>query len=234
MTVREILFGLAFLSVALNTIAANPLPLTTDMKFEIGNVLREGMPKTDLPLVLEDNVFSSAYYDVLEILSSRNRCSEFFGDSTTIGVFNQLVAKMHKDYLPADIGIRMSGKAENIVNPQTNRIYRLFEKVSLNGNGPFYRSRKFNSEPSLPGVGTYGANTREVRVLMLLHELGHTVKTDDGKWLLPDDGQNESLSQRNSMKVEQECGEEIANVGKDAKKAPPQSGKLSTTDEEIK
>src|ERR1700682_5621342 len=146
MTVREILFGLALFSVALNTIA-NPLPLTADLKFE-SRVPREGTPTTDLPLVLEDNVFSSAYYDVVEILSSRNRCSEFFGDSTTIGVFNQMVAKMRKDYFSADIGIRMSGKTENILNKQTNRIYRLFEKVSLNGNGPFYRSRKFNSEPS--------------------------------------------------------------------------------------
>ncbi len=214
MTVREILFGLALLSVALNTIAADPLPLTADMKFENENVSREGSPKTDLPLVEKDNVFSSAYYDVLEILSARNRCSEFFGGSTTIGVFNQMVAKMRKDYFSADIGIRMSGKTENIVNTQTNRIYRLFEKVSLNGNGPFYRSKKFNSEPSLPGVGTYEANTREVRVLMLLHELGHTVKTDDGKWLLPDDGEDEGLSQRNSMKIEKECGQEITNVGR--------------------
>ena len=217
MTGREFLFGLALLSLALNTIAANPLPLTADMKFEIGDVSRKGIAKTDLPLVLEDNVFSSAYYDVLEILNSRNRCSEFFGGSTTIGVFNQMVAKMRKDFLSADIGIRMSGKTENIVSSQTNRIYRLFEKVSLNGNGPFYRSRNFNSGPSPLGVGTYGANTRQVRVLMLLHELGHTVTTDDGKWLLPDDGENEGLSQRNSMKVEKECGQEIANVGKDSK-----------------
>jgi hypothetical protein len=47
--------------------------------------------------------------------------------------------------------------------------------------------------------------------LMLLHELGHTIKSDDGKWLLPDDGGDDSLSRRNSMKIEKVCGAEISN-----------------------
>jgi hypothetical protein len=213
MTAREIFFGLALLSVAINATAANP-SLMTDTNSGSEIVSHEGSPKTNLPLVLEDNVFSSAYYDVLDILSARNRCSEFFGGAATIDIFNRMVAKMRKNYFSANIGIRMSGKTENIIDRQTNRVYRLFEKVSINANGPFYRGKSFNFDQSLPGVGTYKPATREVRVLMLLHELGHAVTTDDGKWLLPNDGNDEDLSRSNSMKIETMCGKEIADLGR--------------------
>jgi hypothetical protein len=65
----------------------------------------------------------------------------------------------------------------------------------------------------LPGIGTYEPASRESRVLMLLHELGHTVKADDGEWLLPNDGKNAILSRRNSLLIEKVCGEEIASLG---------------------
>jgi hypothetical protein len=45
------------------------------------------------------------------------------------------------------------------------------------------------------------------------------VKTDDGKWLLPNDGEDEELSRRNSMKVEQICGEEISKLRQSEGKA---------------
>lgn len=213
MKVREILVGVALFSVALSTIAASPLPLTAEVEFFPRQTNRTVDPSA-LPLVLEDDVFSSAYYDTLAILRARNRCSEFFGGASTVDIFDQLIARMRKDYFKADIGIRMTGPTSNILNAQTNRGYRMFEKVELNGNGPFYRSKYSDSAHTLPGIGTYGPDTREARVLMLLHELGHTIKADDGKWLLPNDGDDESLSRRNSMKVEKVCGEEISNLGR--------------------
>lgn len=210
MRAREFLFGMAFLLVAMDVTAANPKP-KPNTKPEDDIVSRERGPKTDL--VLEDDVFSSAYYDVVKILNAANRCSEFFGGPTTINIFDRMVAQTQKNYLSADIGIRMSGRTENITDKRTNRAFRLFEKISINGNGPFYRGRLFSFAPSAKGVGSYKPATREARALMLLHELGHLVTTDDGKWLLPNDGSDEGLSRRNSTKIETICGKEIAALG---------------------
>lgn len=228
MKVREVLAGVALLSVALSTIAANPTPIVTEVEIFPREINRTVEPSA-LPLVLEDDVFSSAYHDTLAILRAGNRCSEFFGGAATVDIFDRLIARMHKDYFAADIGIRMGGETENILNTQTNRRYRMFEKVELNGNGPFYQSKYSDSAHTLPGIGTYGPDTRDARVLMLLHELGHTVKADDGKWLLPNDGADESLSRRNSMKVEKICGEEISNLGRVEGKTEEmaQAGELS-------
>jgi hypothetical protein len=213
MKVGEVLFGAAMFSVALGTIAANRLPLTSDNKILSHEAPRTVEPSTALPLVQEDKVFSSAYYDTVAILSADNRCSEFFGGPSTVDIFNQIIAKMRKDYLPANIGIRMSGTTASVINTQTNRAYRLFEKVAVNGNGPFYRTKYPHSDQSLPGIGTYEPASRESRVLMLLHELGHTVKADDGEWYCRNDGKDEILSRRNSLLIEKVCGEEIANLG---------------------
>lgn len=209
MTLRKILFGLALLSVAMNTIGATPLLATLEPEVLAPPANPAAEPSPNLPLVLEDEVFSSAYYDVLAILSTTNRCSEFFGGSSTIDIFNELIAKMRKHYLSADIGIRMSGTTSSILNTITNREYRLFKNVAINANGAFYKSKYVNSFQSLPGIGTYKSDTREARVLMLLHELGHSVKADGGKWLLPDDGNDEKLSRRNSSEIEKVCGKEI-------------------------
>jgi hypothetical protein len=82
-------------------------------------------------------------------------------------------------------------------------------KSSINANGAFYRRANFRSEQTVPGVGSFRPNTREVRLLILLHELGHMIRGLDGNWLLPDDGGNESLSRDNSRKIEKVCGDQI-------------------------
>jgi len=79
----------------------------------------------------------------------------------------------------------------------------------LNTNGPFYRKRLSQAEPTMPRIGTFEPNTREIRVLIFLHELGHVIKGEDGKWLLPDDGKSDDLSRQNSQKIEDVCGEQI-------------------------
>jgi hypothetical protein len=216
MKIREILVGALLLPIALSTIAANPLPLRAEAEV-LSHEANRASPSA-LPLVVADDVFSSAYYDTLAILRAGNRCSDFFGGASTVDIFDRLIARMHKDYFQADIGIRMGGETENILNTQTNRRYRMFEKVELNANGPFYQKYS-DSAHTLPGIGTYGPDTREARVLMLLHELGHTIKSDEGKWLLPNDGDDESLSRRNSIKIEKVCGAEISNLGQAEGKA---------------
>ena len=62
--------------------------------------------------------------------------------------------------------------------------------------------------------GNLRANTKEARVLILLHELGHVIEGADGRWLLPDDGKNEGLSRANSSKIEDVCDDQIRGLGK--------------------
>ncbi|MBC8031247.1 MAG: hypothetical protein H7Z16_14125 [Pyrinomonadaceae bacterium] len=195
MKLRELLIATAIMSFTLVSASAFKLPVPS-------------------PLVTEDKIIGSAYHDTLNILSTTNECSDFFGGpSISVDVFNDLLGSVRKDYLPASIGIQMSGATTNVSSMKTRSKYRLFEKVSINANGPFYRRRHSETQPTIPRVGTFQPNTREARVLMFLHELGHVVQAD-GKWLLPDDGRDEGLSRRNTRKIEDVCGDEIRNLGK--------------------
>jgi len=101
-----------------------------------------------------------------------------------------------------------------VVNSETKKAFRLFDKVSVNTNGPFYRRKFIDSMPTIPGVGSFPPNSREVRALILLHELGHLVKGPEGNWLLPDDGKDELLSDLNSRKIESICGDRIRSLSK--------------------
>jgi hypothetical protein len=181
-------------------------------------------PPSDL--IAEDKVIRSAYYDTLSILSNANKCSELFGGpSVSVEVFNDLMATVRKSYFESVVGIQMSGKITDVSSMGSQTKYRLFATMSINGNGPFYRRRVSTLEPYVPGVGTFQPNTREVRVLMLLHELGHVVKTDEGKWVLPDDGDNRELSRRNTRTIESACGGEIRSLGKGDIVTSPVDGK---------
>jgi len=171
-------------------------------------------PSVPPPLIAEDKILERAYYDTLSILGTPNECSDFFGGIRSVEIFNELISKVRKVYLPSVIGIRMSGTTTNIFNMRTKSEYRLFNKVSINGNGPFYKNQLTTTQAFVPGVGRFAANTQEARVLMFLHELGHVVKGTSGDWLLPDDGVDESKSRENTKKVEDVCGEQIKNLGK--------------------
>ena len=158
MKLRELLISAAMMSISFVSAEAVTPPLPS-------------------PLITEDKVLGAAYYDTLNILKTSNECSEFFGGaSASVDIFNDLIAKVRKAYFPSWIGIKMSGGVTNVSSFKTTRKYRLFEKVSINANGPFYRRRYTNAETSVPGIGRFAANTKEARVLMLLHELGHLVQ----------------------------------------------------------
>ena len=105
----------------------------------------------------------------------------------------------------------MSGLTTNVFNIKTGGKHRLFDQVTINRNGPFYRYRVSETQPTVPGVGSYPPNTREARVLMLLHELGHVVEVN-GSWLLPDDGRDPELSRSNTRKVDDICKRQIRSV----------------------
>ena len=64
------------------------------------------------------------------------------------------------------------------------------------------------------GVGEFFPNTREARVTILLHELGHMVLKGDTQWVLPDDGGETTLSQQNTARVLAACREQITRLSK--------------------
>lgn len=196
MKLREFLIGTAMMSFTL--VSANAKT-----------------PTVPSPLINEDKILGSAYYDTLSILSTANECSDFFGGSSaSVDIFNGLIARVRWGYLQPSIGIRMSGASLNGFNQTTKIKYRLFDKVLINRNGPFFRKKNSPWELTVRGVGTFLPNTKEARVLMFLHELGHIVKGAGGNWLLPDDGGDEALSTENTRKIEEVCGSQIKNLGK--------------------
>ncbi|HYJ85182.1 MAG TPA: hypothetical protein VEW46_03940 [Pyrinomonadaceae bacterium] len=173
------------------------------------------LPPAPSPLIEEDKVFGQAYYDTLGILSEDNECTDFFGGTTgAVMVFNSFMGQVRKEYLPPTIGMRMSGDVTLGISVKTKTKYRLFDKVSVNTNGPFYRRTFSQSEVSIPRLGNFEPNTKEVRVLILLHELGHLMKRNDGNWLLADDSKADTISRDNSKKILEVCGEQIKALGR--------------------
>jgi hypothetical protein len=173
------------------------------------------IPEPASTLVREDKALFTAYYDTMRILGSGNQCSAFFGGSeASVSVFGNFMASVKRAYLPAGIGVKMSGDYINVLNARTQLKYRLFEKASVNTAGPFYQSKSANSTPLIFGVGSFPPTSREARVLMLLHELGHLMKGSDGTWLLADDGSSVEDSINNTRKIESICGDQIRELSK--------------------
>jgi hypothetical protein len=54
--------------------------------------------------------------------------------------------------------------------------------------------------------------TRPARALILLHELGHLIRGEDGKWLLPDDGNDDRQSRANTQRVQAVCRAQLATL----------------------
>jgi hypothetical protein len=228
MRLREFLFGTALMSLALITTKASaPTVLGEECRPDFSDGVRSVVeaktsapspsataPSAPSPLIAQDRVLGLAYYDTLSILTSNNPCSDFFGGPDVVEIFNELVSRIRKDVFAVGVGMRMSGAVTTIHDARTKKDYRLFEKVLLNSRGPFYRKKAALWEPTVPKVGTFEPDTKEARVLILLHELGHVTKGSDGQWLLPNDGKDEGLSRANSYKIEEVCENEIHGLGK--------------------
>lgn len=216
MRLRDCLIAATLMSLTLITTLARPLPPRTECAD--GSLKPSAPARMAVPpppeLIAADGVLKSVYYNTLAILSTSNTCSDFFGGPrASMEVFGRLMGQVRKEVLSPSIAMRMHGETTNAENVLTNTRYRLFSKVSINSNGPFFRKSNFRSEGTILGVGSFGPNTREVRVLILLHELGHLMKGPDGNWLLPDDGGKEELSRDNSRKIEKVCGYQISSLG---------------------
>ena len=160
------------------------------------------------------SVLERAYLDVFKILAGSNRCSDLLGGRRSIAALNDLVKKLGTRNLSPSIAMQMSGTTTTYQSHLTGFTYRMFEKADLNLNGLFFRGN-FMNQPRVPSIGGFSPNTREARVTVLLHELGHLVKGSDKRWLLPDDGDNELQSVANTARILEACRASIKQVAEE-------------------
>ena len=170
-------------------------------------------PAADLPhpLVLPKRDFEvvQAYADVFKILSDQNTCSSFYGGPrpATI-VLNSFIPTVESHRLTREVMFKMSGRPQMRQDPVSGVSYRLFEKVTVNNDSSFYQRRDYWVRfPS--AVGDFPPGTRAARALILLHELGHLIQDTNGAWLIPDDGYDDSVSHRNTLRVQQACRQQL-------------------------
>lgn len=181
---------------------------------ETGPEAREAMPPaaapqpTPLDQEAEGLAVGETYGDVFRALKDDNPCSRFFGGPrVAVTVFNEFARRIRRKTLNVgDVGLVMSGDYTTYQDGRNGASYRLFDEAAVNSTGPF-----FVVPPPMGArfrVGRFPAATRPAKALMLLHELGHLIKGPAG-WLLPNDGGNAALSDRNTRTVESRCIEQL-------------------------
>jgi len=151
------------------------------------------------------------YLDVYAILSEKNSCSRFFGGSTIATVvLNLLYPNLKEKMLEQnEVGIMMTGAVTTGMDSESGLSFRLFEKAVINLKGPFFQSYNPNTRKLFNKVGEFAPNTREARVVMLLHELGHLTRTANGQWLLPNDGGDLHQVIANTNMVLEQCNGQV-------------------------
>ena len=159
-------------------------------------------------------LIDKTYLDAYTILQGSNSCSQFFGGPRiATSILNFLHPRLKETSLGEDhIGIRMFGPITLGTDYQTGVSYRLFQQALVNLRGPFYQSINSQSQDFFNKIGHYPANTREARVAMLLHELGHLLRGADGRWLLADDGSDPAQIAINTSKIMSTCSEQIKSL----------------------
>ena len=202
--------------------ANQPLEISEELKIEKKNsqLASSTVPSSNSilqSLLVTDpkklSLIEKAYLDAYTILNDDNACSRLYGGPPAIAALNQLVQKLHPTYLNRNIAIRMKGSTTIYQSYLNKFLFRVFDEVELNLDGAFYRSNGL-SERRVPLVGKYQPNTRESRVVVLLHELGHMVRGKDKTWLFVDDGDDNLRSQKNSELLIDTCREQIEAIGK--------------------
>ena len=150
-----------------------------------------------------------AFGSAKAILEGNNECSRFFGGPGALEPLSRLVDSFEISFAAPEIGIHMTGSTTLISSNTSGMTYRIFQHEALNRRGAFFNSKRFPADPPVPRVGSFAPATPEAQVLMILHELGHMIRGNDGLWLLPDDGGSASLSNENTNRIEQECSAQI-------------------------
>ncbi len=164
-------------------------------------------------LTIKDKKYQEAYADAFSILSKDATCAKFFGGLTpALEALNGIASRMTKGYFPERVGMRMSGDYVIFSNVTTKKTYRVFNRMSVNENGPFYRPGGAFPQSEGMKIGRFHPNTRQARALMLLHEVGHLIRGHDGQWLLPNDGHDRMQSAVNNRTIEKHCGPELRQL----------------------
>ncbi|HEV7397020.1 MAG TPA: hypothetical protein VGN86_10955 [Pyrinomonadaceae bacterium] len=166
-----------------------------------------------LPDVKKLSELDKAYLDVYLILSEDNKCSRFYGGAAALEVLNELTRQIKPAYFDKSIALRMTGNISYYSNNTTGLSYRLFESAQLNTNGPFYRTSVLSLDSFIHRVGEFSSNTREARITIVLHEIGHMIMSADRQWVLPNDGNNPTISKSNTQRVIDVCRNEIVSRG---------------------
>ena len=167
-----------------------------------------------LPSVSKLSRLDKAYLDAFSILREDNVCSRFYGGPQAAEVLNKLTRQLKPRYFDRSVALRMTGQTSVGMNYRSALAYRLFEKAEINLNGPFYQTHVLLNETNAMTIGNFQGNTREARVAILLHELGHMIKRSDNDWVLPDDGNDPGLSARNTLRVIAVCRDQIRALGR--------------------
>jgi hypothetical protein len=156
-----------------------------------------------------------AFQDAISILSKNNSCSRFYGAPKTAEEVLRRLATQFRLHLLRDsrTGIEMSGNFTYFDQTEKHTGYRLFDAATINTAG---KAKVFPAERYGPPVGSFLPNTREARVLMLLHELAHLIKGQNRNWLIPDDGNAPALSKQNTGLVESQCRPQILSLSQRA------------------
>ncbi|HEU4770274.1 MAG TPA: hypothetical protein VFS77_23110 [Pyrinomonadaceae bacterium] len=157
------------------------------------------------------NELDRAYLDAYTILRDENPCSGIFGGPAAIEALNELVRTLRPAYLEKHIAVRMSGETTMFRNAANGFTFRMFQKAEINMTGSFYRGNT-PLDRRVPQVAQYQPNTRQTRVALLLHELGHLVRGEDKKWVLSDDGHDLNRSIKNTEYVVDACRDEIEHA----------------------
>ncbi len=172
-------------------------------------------PRIAMAIVSKDdrklNDLDKAYLDAFTILRDDNACSRLYGGPAAIEALNELMRVVRASYLDRHIAVRMSGPTTAYRNANTGFSFRMFEKAEINKEGSFYRGNA-PSQQRVPRIADFQPNTRQTRVTLLLHELGHLVRGADKQWLLSDDGHDLELSAKNTKYVVDVCRDEIESV----------------------
>jgi hypothetical protein len=189
-----------------NNVGAERLGITSDSKREVDTLNSKSLGSSQPQLVHE------AYHSASLILSEDNPCSRFFGGQASQEALDRLFDHLKVVSATTSLGIRMYGTTMVIMNAKTGLTFRIFEKAEINQTGAFFKTKRFPNEPLVPRVGSFPPATPEARVLMILHELGHSILGNNGKWLLPDDGGNNSLSANNTAIIEKQCEKQLRTL----------------------
>jgi hypothetical protein len=156
-------------------------------------------------------IVDRAYLDAFTILNDDNPCSRFFGGRNAIKALTEMVSQVKTRYFDREVAIRMSGATTMIQSQATGFTFRLFDKVELNMAGSFFRTPA-PTERYSSITREFPPNSRETRVVVFLHELGHLVRTRDGQWVLSDDGDDPIRSLQNTDRVVSACKQQIASL----------------------